>query len=605
MRFALSALVLAAACGGPAKIVTPPAVDVPPPPPPAYDIATAESIGPIVTDATHVYWADHEAVYRRPLGPDQQAERLFVSSFVGNLVVGSSELFFVDEEGAVRAIPRAGGNAREVLPAGDEGAPWALHADGDTVWVASGYQLIGIGASGRKAIELGDTSRDMFAAAAGTAFVMSYGEDDGAHHLARITLATGKRSTVSTDAALGDVVALAVLRDEVVAVTSDGAIAIPTDGGKVRRSFYGQATGVAGDDRGYAVAGYGFVLTHERNAAPRIRTASGGGSVVALRGDYVYYTSSDDDTGAMTLHAAPRNSGAVLLRLPIETYVNQLGAAAGAVFAGVENDAGTALFQVGTRKAKPISPSGYIETIVADDDNIVVISDSMLYGKERAGGELVSISDAGYSPTPVIHKGKVYWGEGPLVRGAKLPAGEPFEVIDATTYDEAWMDLSIGAVAFAADHMFFTVTAGDRYGIAKVDEKRVISWLWTYTPDPDAYGSLDSGLVAIGEHLYVGDGTDVFQVALDGTAKRVYSGAPKSEEYTGYSVFQLVAAGDHLLARISGDAEAVIEIPTDGGEVKTLWSSSMDGGSITYWAAAADAVYVYLGELYAIAKIAL
>jgi len=600
------ALVLAA-CGGPAKkLTTPPIVKVEPPPPPPFEVATSTSINALVTDATHLYWADDQGIYRRPLGPDQKSERLFAAGYVGHLAPGSTELFFVDGESRIRAVPLTGGQARDVDA--PEDLPWALHAEADAVWYALGEQLIEITPSGRRTIDVPGAYPGPFTAADGAVFVIRTGEDD-LYHLDRIDLASGKATEVSRADLLGEVQAMTLVGDELFVLTSDGAIAVPLDGGKPHRSFYGTPTGIAGDAAGYAVGGYGFVVTHARNQAPHlIASGSVADSVIALNamavaGEYVYYTSSDNQTGATTLRAAARAGGAILLRLPLDAAVSALGATSDALFAGIETGIGTALFQIGTRKAKPIAPTGWIEQVIADDQSILVVADGTLAGAER-GGDLVAITEAPYTPI-VLHKGKAYWGEGSIVRAAAIPSGEPFQVIDAATFDEAWLDQQVGGVAFANDHMYFVVNVGDRQGIAQVDEQRAISWLWTWTPGPDEYGTLDPNIVAVGDALFVHDGTFVFQVGADGTGQRVYGDPAQSEDNVTSMVGQLFAAGERLIAKVYAEGEELIEIPTDGGKPRSLWASSLDGGYLSYIAIAPNAVYVHVNELTAVVKIPL
>lgn len=608
MKIALAAVAAAlAACGGPVtKGPTAPVVKVEPPPPPPFVVAESDAFGFLVADATHLYWSTSDSIYRRPLGPEGKPERLFAGIDVLALAVGADALVFVDGEYAVRSMPLAGGR-QQVLHQLDD-MPWALHVAGDTVWVGGDTTLIGLSPSGQRTITLPD-SHTAFAASGAKAYVTGW-SDLGASLFA-IDLAKGQLRELSTDSIYGDTLSMAMRGDELLVVIPDGVVAIDPDSGEPTRTFYGYPQGVAGDAQGYAVTGYGFVVAHAKDQAPRLLAQSTDREslpaipAMAVAGDYVYFTVADNESGMTRLEARARKGGAALLRLPMEASLEVLGVGPdGGVFASLTDDNGTSLYQVGTRKAKPVAVTGYVESLTVGDQHLVVYSDGLLFGATRGEPELSELAEPSYGPTTVIHKGKVYWGDGSMIRAAQLPSGRGFDVADTATFDEAWMDLSIGAVAFADDHLFFTVNVGDRHGLAKIAEDRAISWHWTWAGDEWA-SYLDASVVAIGDQLYVHDESYVYAVGADGTSQRIFSGVPVRDDDSAVSIVRLYVGGEHLLAWVQGDSDELIEIPRDGGQPRVVWTSSPDLASFSQIAVSKDAVFVYLSDLAAIAKIAL
>ncbi len=610
MKYAVVAALALAACGGPAtKGPQAPTVEVAPPPPPPFVVAKTTSIGTMIADATHLYWSDDESIYRRALGPDAKLERLFVSPVVIDLVVGASDVFFVDDQYQLRAMPRAGGTPRVLHQL--EAEPWGMYAEGDTVWVATYDQLLGFSPSGPRTIQLPIESGP-FAGSDGKAYTTGYTEADEPA-LLEIDLASGTIKELAHDYVFGDTQAITVVGNEAMALMSDGVVAVDLAKGTVNRSFYGYGINLAGDARGYAVSGYGFIVAHSKNQAPRLVRQSTDeaaiGAAMVTAGDYVYFTMIDNETSETEIAAVAREDGAILMRVPLDGELNAMTVTPdGAVYAGMSRDEGSGLYQVGTRKTRSLAMTGYLESLVSDDEYLVSYAEGQLYGATRKEPDLGVIAEPATVPLPVIHKGKVYWGDGAFIRAASLPTGRTIDVLDASTSDDTWYDLSIGEVAFAADHLFFAVNVGDRQGIAKIDEDRKVDWHWTWEMDEEWSAGLDASVVAIGDQLFIHDGTYVYAVAMDGTAKTIYSGKPDFVEDATKPVNRLWAAGDHLIAWISPGSDTLVELSPDGGAPRTIWRTSPDFssfGSANYVGVSNDAVFVYIPDLAAIAKIPL
>lgn len=601
LLFSIAAVVTLGACGGPpAKITAPPPVA---PPPPAYEVVRSANLGVLAADDRHVYWVDG-GIHRRAHGGAAPAERLFVSDgWIDRLAVGSADVFFSDDGYRLRAIPKSGGAPSE-LAALDEGLT-GLVADGDGAWVLTGSRLERWSREpDEKKLELPGAGTTLaIDRARGEAFVTVR---DGDATLYRVDLASGKATALSSEWFFADALAIGVSGSSIVAAVRDGLVMMPRAGGEASFAMPATAYAIAVDDRGYAISTGNALIAQLRGEPPRVLGTSnqswwsGSSPGVALGGGYAYHiVYATDDQGTGILRGEPRTGGASMLRVP-DGVLSALAADGERVVGALDRGGESAIVELGARRPEPlVTLPDHVEELAADGGDVAFLAAGILHRVEN--GAAVARSDAGMIGI-ILHRGKVYWMDGFLLRGITLAGtGEPFVVADASV--GVAEELIVGqeyalSLAFDDDHLYHVQRVLGSTALIRIDEQRRRETLWSAgTTDADV---LDTAVAVIGDAAYISDSARVIRVPAAGGASNTIYTTP-DDAY----VQTIFAVGDHLLAQLRPQSgfDQLVELPLDGGAPRLIWSSSLDGGVLGMLAAGDSAVFMHCAELGAVLRI--
>lgn len=564
------------ACSGPAR---PPVKPTTPPALTSWLVASSEDLTFVVADATGVCWVDDGISCRDHHGGP--IARLFASSSgVSYLGLGTADVFFVDGSNVLRALARDRGGPSDLTTF--EGSVWGLAGDGDGVWVGVDDHLERWSRDvDHRTVPLPAPGVQL-AVDGGTAFVIADAQ------LYTIDLATGKARSLSSADEWATATALAVTPERVLAVYDGGVIAVNRKTGASSTLADTAVSAIAADRRGWVALTTMAVTTHDDVGAAHIVATSSAARTLAqmptlaLGGGFVYHVDYDSTLSRAVLRGEPRDGGATLLPLPPATSLTAMAIdrSTGSVYAAIEND-GDHVAELGAVTKVLADVPAFVDHLVAGDGAIAAYADALIYVIDRDKRAAVMRTDQAPGPPLALHKGRIYWSYDGEISTIGVTSGAPFQVGNARSIDGVADDVQLPTIAFAEDHLYFTIPYAGLQGLGRVDEHGHAELVWTYDAEDH---TLDPSFAIIDEKAYLHDGASIYAVPIDGgDATTVFTSDDTQVIAVWTTRSRLVA----WMRDGYGDFVATI----DHGKVNELWRI-LDGGTPVI-AVGDDAVAVY------------